>query len=86
LPAGKYTLWTVPRENGGADLVVNKQSGQWGTEYDDAQDLGMAHMATETLTSPVEKFTISIIPADARHGSLAMEWGPFRWSAPIVVP
>jgi hypothetical protein len=86
LPAGIYTLWTVPREAGGADLVVNKQHGQWGTEYDDAQDLGMAHMASETLTSPVEEFTISLVSADAHHGTLLMEWGPFRWSAPIVVP
>jgi hypothetical protein len=86
VPAGKYTLWTVPRENGGAELVVNKQTGQWGTEYDDAHDLGMAKMSTETLTSPVEEFTISIVSADAHHGSLVMEWGPFRWSAPIVVP
>ncbi|MEO8335098.1 MAG: DUF2911 domain-containing protein [bacterium] len=85
VPAGKYTLWTVPREGGRADLFVNKQSGQWGTEYDDAQDLGVAHLTTETLTSPVEEFTISILPKDPRHGMLVMEWGPFRWSAPIVV-
>ena len=86
LPAGKYTLWTVPREGGGADLVVNKQTGQWGTEYDDAFDLGMAKLSTETLTSPVEEFTISIVPAGTNKGSLVMEWGPFRWSAPITVP
>jgi hypothetical protein len=85
VPAGTYTLWTVPRANGGADLVVNKQTGQWGTEYDDAHDLGMASMATETLTSPIEEFTISIVATDTRHGGLVMEWGPFRWSAPITV-
>jgi hypothetical protein len=33
----------------------------------------------------VEKFTISIEPSDAKHGTLAMAWGPFRWTAPIVV-
>src|SRR5580765_2110721 len=40
VPAGTYTLWTVPRANGTADVIVNKQSGQWGTEYDGARDLG----------------------------------------------
>ena len=84
LPAGAYTLWTVPREKG-ADIIVNKQTGQWGTEYDDKHDLGMAHMTTEVLTTPVEKFTISITSTDARHGTMTMEWGPFRWTAPIVV-
>ncbi|MEP6730121.1 MAG: DUF2911 domain-containing protein, partial [bacterium] len=84
LPKGSFTLWTVPREKG-TDIVVNKQTGQWGTEYDDKFDLGMAHMATESPAAPVEKFTISIVPGDARHGTLVMEWGTFRWTAPIVV-
>ena len=86
VPAGSYTLWTVPRANGGAELIVNKQVGQWGTGYDDAHDLGMKPMTVDTLTSPVEQFTISIAAADARHGTLVMTWGTFRWTAPIVVP
>jgi hypothetical protein len=84
LPAGKYTLWTVPRAKG-VELIVNKQTGQWGTSYDRSQDLGRAPMAAETPAAPVEQFTISIVPADARRGTLAMEWGSFRWTAPIVV-
>ena len=60
VPAGMYTLWTVPRANG-ADLIVNRQTGQWGTEYDGSRDLGMARMKTETLATPVEEFTISIV-------------------------
>ncbi len=84
LPAGGYTLWTVPRTNG-AELIVNRQTGQWGTGYDPAQNLGRAAMATETLTAPVEQFTISIDSAAAKRGTLAMAWGPFRWTAPIEV-
>jgi hypothetical protein len=84
LPAGTYTLWTVPR-SAGVELVVNRQHGQWGTSYDRSQDLGRAPMATSTATTPVDAFTISIAPTDARRGTLAMEWGPFRWTAPIVV-
>jgi hypothetical protein len=84
VPAGTYTLWTVPREKR-ADLIVNTQTGQWGTEYNGAHDLGMARMETEALSVPVERFTISVVAADDRHGTLMMEWGPFRWTAPIVV-
>jgi len=84
LPAGSYTLWTVPHRTG-VDLIVNKQTGQWGTEYSRAQDLGTGPMKTDSVTPPVDKFTISIEPADARHGILAMAWGTFRWTAPIVV-
>jgi len=84
VPAGSYTLWTVPRPTR-ADLIVNKQTGQWGTEYDGSKDLGMARMTVDSVATPVEKFTISITGSDARHGTLAMEWGPLRWTAPIVV-
>ena len=84
MPAGTYTLWSVPRPDGHADLIVNKQSGQWGTDYDPKQDLGKAPLSVNSAASPVEKFTISIAPAGARKGTLVMEWGAFRWSAPIV--
>ena len=84
VPQGAYTLWTVPRAKG-VELIVNKQTGQWGTGYNGSLDLGMAPMKTETLTAPVEQFTISIVSTDANHGTLVMEWGTFRWTAPIVV-
>jgi hypothetical protein len=84
LPAGTYTLWTVPHVRG-VDLIVNRQTGQWGTEYRRAQDLGTAPMTSDSVSPPVEKFSISIEPRDARHGTLAMAWGTFRWTAPIEV-
>jgi hypothetical protein len=84
LTKGTYTLWTVPRENG-AELIVNKQIGQWGTEYHASSDLGKAKLDAQTVSTPVEKFTISITPGDARHGTLVLEWGTFRWTAPIEV-
>ncbi len=84
LPAGTYTLWTVPHP-GSADLIVNRQTGQWGTQYSRARDLGRARMTSDSTDAPLEQFTISIDARDARHGTLAMAWGPFRWTAPIVV-
>jgi hypothetical protein len=84
LPAGTYTLWTVPHV-GAVDLIVNRQTGQWGTEYSRAQDLGKAPMKSDSVAAPVEKFTIAIEGRDPRHGTLAMAWGTFRWTAPIVV-
>jgi hypothetical protein len=84
LAAGTYTLWTVPHKSG-VDLIVNGQSGQWGTQYDAARDVGRAPMQSSSLSTPVDQFTISIAGKDARHGTLMMDWGTFRWSAPIEV-
>ena len=82
VPAGTYTLWTVPRARG-VELIVNRQTGQWGTGYGPAHDLGRGPMTSDTLATPVEQFTIAIDAIDARRGTLAMSWGPFRWTAPI---
>ena len=82
--AGTYTLFTAPHTNG-VDLIVNKRSGEWGTEYQGSLDLGMARMISEVAPAPVEEFTISILPGDNRHGNLVLEWGTFRWIAPIEV-
>ena len=84
LPVGTYTLWTVPHVRG-VDLIVNRQTGQWGTSYSRAQDLGSAPMKSDSVAPPVEKFTIAIESSDPRHGTLVMSWGTFRWTAPIVV-
>ena len=84
VPAGTYTLFTVPHTNE-VDLIVNKQHGEWGTEYNGSLDLGTARMTSEVASAPVEAFTISIVPVDKRHGSLVFEWGSFRWVAPIEV-
>ena len=83
VPAGTYTLWTVPHTSG-VELIVNKETGQWGTGYNGTLNLGKVPMQAETVTVPVDKFTISIVPSDARHGSLVMEWGTFKWIAPIA--
>lgn len=84
VPAGMYTLWTVPHTNG-VELIVNKETGQWGTAYNGALNLGKAPIKSETVATPVEKFTISVVPSDAQHGALVMEWGTFKWTAPIVI-
>ena len=83
VPAGTYTLWTLPAANG-VTLIINSQFGQWGTEYNPRRDFARVAMQTAKTDSSVERFTISIPRMDERHATLVMEWGPFRWSVPIV--
>jgi hypothetical protein len=42
-------------------------------------------MRTDTLAAPVEAFTIAVEAGQGGRGTLAMAWGPFRWTAPIEV-
>jgi hypothetical protein len=58
VPAGTYTLYTIP-EKSGWTLIVNRQTGQWGTKYDETQDLGRVKMMEGVIpSSPIETFQI----------------------------
>lgn len=82
LDAGTYTLWTMPTRDG-ATLIVNRQTGQWGTQYSASNDIGRAPFTTALLAEPMERFTIRIEPTGGDTGRLVMEWEWFRWSAEI---
>lgn len=81
VPAGKYSLWTIPSPTGWK-LIVNKNTGQWGTDYDAQYDLARLDMKVETLPQPVEQFTIAIEPKGKR-GVLKLEWDKTRASIPF---
>jgi hypothetical protein len=84
IPAGTYTLWTVPSRTGAWKLVVNKQTGQWGTVYDPKQDLAQIDLRTETVATSVDRFTITIEP-QGDGGVLAMAWDRTRAWVPFTV-
>jgi hypothetical protein len=83
VPAGKYTLWTLPTQTGWK-LIVNRQTGQWGTEYEAAQDLVRVDMQTRKLATPVEEFTIRLDHA-ANGGVLRLQWDDTEAFVPITV-
>jgi hypothetical protein len=60
VPAGTYSLYTQPEESGTSKLIINKQTGQWGTEYEKGQDLARVDMKKETLDKAVDQFTIAV--------------------------
>lgn len=85
VPAGAYTLYTLPQEDGSAKLIINKQIGQWGTQYDDSQDLARIDLKKETLETPVEQFTMKIERNPEGGGLLKMSWENTQFSAPFTV-
>jgi hypothetical protein len=82
VPAGSYTLYSLPSE-AGWKLIINKQTGQWGTKYDQAQDLARIDLKKESLSAPVEQFTISFEPARGNATVLRLDWENTRASVPI---
>jgi len=73
VPAGTYTLYTLP----GASqwlLIVNKQTGQWGTNYDQSQDLARIPMKSGKLASPQEKMSITFENTKGNSTELHVKW------------
>ena len=84
VPAGKYTLFALPGQTDW-QLIVNKQTGQWGTEYDQKQDLGRVPLKKTATSAPVEQLTISVDKNPAGGGLLRIAWENTALTAPITV-
>lgn len=83
VPAGKYTLWTLPTSTG-TKLIINSQTGQWGTEYHAERDLARLEMTQTTLAQPAERFTIAVSPQGS-SGVLSVSWDDREYSIPFRV-
>ena len=73
VPAGTYTIYSLP----GAStwmLIVNKQTGQWGTVYNQDQDLGRTVMTANPLAKPQEVMSISFEHTHGRTTELHVKW------------
>ncbi len=84
VPAGTYTLYTLPGESAW-QLIINRQTGQWGTEYDQAQDLARIDMQVRRTAAPVEQFTIVVEPNGASAGVLRLSWDDTEAFVPFTV-
>jgi Protein of unknown function (DUF2911) len=82
VPAGSYTLFTVP----GADkwtLIINKKTAEWGIPYKyESDELARIDMKASKLPSPLENFTISY-EKSGNGCTLQMEWETTRASVDI---
>ena len=74
VPPGLYTLWLFNAANG-PQLVINKQVGQWGTQYDPAQDLGRVPVQMAPTPEHVEEFTITLRNVAQGRGAIEFAWG-----------
>jgi hypothetical protein len=73
VPAGTHTIYTLP----GADqwlLIVNKETGQWGTEYKPEMDLGRVTMKAKAMSAPQEVMSISFENTMANTTEMHVRW------------
>lgn len=83
---GAYTLFTLLESNGSAKLILNKQIGQWGLQYDPKQDFARIPLKRESIDTTVDQFQI-VIDKDFNTGNgiLRLMWENTQFSAPFTV-
>lgn len=86
VPAGAYSIYTV-RENGKYFLIINHNTGQWGTEYDKSKDLVRVPLVARTLQETQESLQISLVPpaSGPAKGALTIAWGKLHLSTEWAV-
>lgn len=83
VPAGKYTLWTLPTPTG-AKLIFNGETGQWGTDYHADKDFAKVDLTTRRLSPPVDQFVIGVVPQGI-GGLMRFSWDDREYSVPFRV-
>lgn len=83
VPAGTYTLYTIPT-GGTWHLIISKKTGQWGIPYPEGNDLGRVPMTLSKPAAATEQLSISIQDTPA-GGTLHVDWGTTRASIPFTV-
>ena len=84
VPAGTYTIYSLPTSDGWM-LIVNKQTGQWGTVYDEKQDLGRVAMHKAMNAAPIETMVIDFEKTAGSATELHVKWADLDLSVPVMV-
>jgi hypothetical protein len=89
IPAGAFSLYTLPASDGSCKLIINKQIGQWGLEYHEDQDLGRVDLKKDDLQTPADQFTMALDrdPDSTQKGAgiLSLEWENVKYSVPFAL-
>jgi len=83
VPAGKYTIFTVPNADKWT-LIINKKTGEWGIPYKyESDELARVDMKVSKLPATVENFTIAY-DKSAGGCTLRIDWETTRASVDIL--
>ena len=84
VPKGDYTVFalvnTTPWQ-----LIINKQTGQWGLTYNQAQDLGRVPMDMSKPPAPIETYKMTLSSTGPNAGKLQLEFENVVASVPVTV-
>lgn len=84
VPAGSYSLYSIYTPTS-AKLIINSQTGQWGTVYHKSRDFARIPMQRKNITPLKKEFLISIKKTKKDGGLLEFIWDQYRYQVPFVI-
>jgi predicted RNA-binding protein YlqC (UPF0109 family) len=85
VPKGDYTLFVNLADPNNWELVISKQTGEWGLNYDSSQDLGRVKMTMSKPGAMVETLKYTLSKTGGNKGTLQLAWEDHVASVPFTV-
>jgi hypothetical protein len=85
VPAGAYTLYTIPSESGTSKLAISKNLGAWGVPVDEKNDLARVDMKKEPAEKQMDQFTAGVSKNPSGGGLIKLTWEDTQFTAPFTV-
>lgn len=85
VPKGDYTLYALVSDPDNWQLIISKETGQWGLTYNPKMDLGRVKMAMSKPPASIETYKIALSSTGPKTGKLQLEWERHIASVPIAV-
>lgn len=85
VPKGAYTLYCWVKDPDAWQLIINKETGQWGLSYNASQDLGRVKMTMSKPPGVVERLKYTLTAVGGNKGRLELAWENHAASVPITV-
>jgi len=85
VPKGDYSFYVLIKDPEAWQLIINKQTGQWGLEYDQSKDLGRVKMSMSKPPAPIEQLKYVISSEGGQKGKIQLEWENHIATVPVTV-
>ena len=85
VPKGDYTLYVSVKNPDAWELIISKETGQWGLSYNPGKDLGRVKMTMSKPAAPIEKLKYTLSDLGGNKAKLQLEWENHIASVPIAV-
>lgn len=85
VPKGDYTIYAWVQDPDNWQLIINKETGQWGLTYNPKMDLGRVKMTMSKSANTIEMYKMTLSSTGPKTGQLRMEWEHHIATVPITV-